>query len=355
MQKNMHADVNTMGGGGRDFQGDLSLKADRHLNVKNALEGRPLEETVFLQFELGSIGVPVYLGLHAIKPDIILSKEDGANRLGNLERAWQEVSRCGERWIQACDQLAGYFKARVEDVVVGEGGNVGGKQEVDFRKIEQAYYSARRRYYAILLERGVLPMDHPYRKEISEQHRALRLLEAAHSGEITPVTLNTIADSVCFSDADPAFLVFLSRRSGESDPNVLRDLLGESKRSELYRNRDILAQPDIDPAGLNQYTLIVRLENCADELNNLPQGNDNLTVRRDKLRAVARLVTWCMSDDYDQQQYPLYNALPRLIDILHREYTRFAGDPESGNLINGEDITNMSTLAGFASEVVRFE
>ena len=198
----MHSDIDTVGGGGRDFQGDLPLKAGGSLNLEDRkfLDDKSPEEAVFLGFEARSIGVPAYLALTAIESDITL---DNGPHLEALEQAWEQVSQCGEKWSQACVELAECFKGQVGDVVEDvagldgdKGKDVGGKPEVDFRKIEQDYSSARRRYYSMLLEPGVLPMKHPYRVNIAEQNRNLRLLWAAHNGEITPVTLNTIADSV---------------------------------------------------------------------------------------------------------------------------------------------------------------
>lgn len=347
------------------FRDDLFLKAGGHFNDTEFLRNAPPEKAFFLNCERKAIGVPVYLTLPVIEADFI---GDNESCLENLKRAWDLVCKCGEEWNQACARLAECFKKQIGDVVGDAAGLDGDKSgsvsgEVDFRKIEQNYYRARRRYYELLLNSGVLPSDYLYRERIEGQNRNLRLLEAAHSGEIAPVTLNTIADVMPFSKEDPAFTVFLSRHSGESDPDALKNLLGESAIADLRYAKGVLVKKNIGPAeldesdddSLKQHIVIARLEDCAKEVENFAEGSNDLAIRRDKLRTALRFVEWCMSDQYDQSKYPLYNALPRLIGVLHREYTKFIGDPESGRLIEGEDMNNMFNLGTFSVEVTKFE
>lgn len=89
-------------------------------------------------------------------------------------------------------------------------------------------------------------------------------------------------------------------------------------------------EPDVDlfllRLGLihkkaKQHALIMKMEDRTDNL----KDSKGLPVARQatKLRAiVSRILAYAMLD-YDQESFPLYNALPRLIDITLREYERF--------------------------------
>lgn len=75
--------------------------------------------------------------------------------------------------------------------------------------------------------------------------------------------------------------------------------------------------------------------------------------QRQHLRAtVRRFIPWCMLD-HNQEEFPLYNALPRLIDTALNEYRRLTA--EFSSLVEPEDRENIILLEGWAREVKRFE
>lgn len=83
----------------------------------------------------------------------------------------------------------------------------------------------------------------------------------------------------------------------------------------------------IDNPERRQNALIVKIEDRADNLLTLvdapvKKGKDPLKDKRETFRStVTRLISWAVLD-HDKQAFPLYNALPRLVDVTLREYRR---------------------------------
>ncbi len=102
---------------------------------------------------------------------------------------------------------------------------------------------------------------------------------------------------------------------------------------------------------IQQTALIVKIEDRANNLESLEGFNPEL--RRNTIRTtVTRLIAWCMLD-HDNVKYPLYNALPRLIDNTLTAYLRFEGQhPEK---IDNLDRSYISQLEKWQSEVIRYE
>lgn len=98
-----------------------------------------------------------------------------------------------------------------------------------------------------------------------------------------------------------------------------------------------------------QIALIVK---CADRTHNTSTLKGSTPEHQQKtLRStVTRLIAWCMLD-FNQTKYPLYNALPRLIDTTREAYKAFA--KEHTDLMTDADRRYMSQLEQWAREVQR--
>ncbi len=99
-----------------------------------------------------------------------------------------------------------------------------------------------------------------------------------------------------------------------------------------------------------QHALIIKLEDRAHNLidcEDLPPAN-----QAEKLRSSVRLIAYAMCD-YDHRNVPLYNALPRLIDITMREYSRFIR--ENPDLVISEDAFFMDFIGAWHRAVKRFD
>lgn len=68
----------------------------------------------------------------------------------------------------------------------------------------------------------------------------------------------------------------------------------------------------------------------------------------------TRLIAWCMLD-HDQEAYPLYNALPRLIETTLTAYQRLQDDPESTALITEKEKAYITELEKWAASVKDWE
>lgn len=100
-----------------------------------------------------------------------------------------------------------------------------------------------------------------------------------------------------------------------------------------------------------QHALMVKLEDVAH--NNASLAGMPHEHQRETLRAtVSRLIAWCMFD-HDNARFPLFNALPRLIDITLNEYERFAN--EFPDRIDGCDLQYKRQLTTWQREVIRLE
>ncbi len=99
-----------------------------------------------------------------------------------------------------------------------------------------------------------------------------------------------------------------------------------------------------------QHALIVKIEDRADNISSLegmPIRSQLSTLRA----AVTRLIAWCMMD-HNLEKYPLYNALPRLIDEAAKAYLRLQStNPEC---LEGIDIKCMEHLGEWLTNVKRF-
>ena len=68
----------------------------------------------------------------------------------------------------------------------------------------------------------------------------------------------------------------------------------------------------------------------------------------------TRLIAWCVLD-HDQDDYPLYNTLPRLIDVTIAAYERIQGNPEGSKYLDEHDIQYLANLKKWQSEVLIWE
>lgn len=92
-----------------------------------------------------------------------------------------------------------------------------------------------------------------------------------------------------------------------------------------------------------QQTLVMKLE---DRAHNLIDCKDlpPLTQAR-KLRSTIRLIAYAVWDYLPRNGLPLYNALPRLVDVTMREYKRFM--TENPDLVIPDDNIFMNFLEGW--------
>lgn len=103
--------------------------------------------------------------------------------------------------------------------------------------------------------------------------------------------------------------------------------------------------------------LLIKLEDRAHNIStmeNLSNSYKSKTLRT----TVTRLIAWAM-EDFDQKKYPLYNALPRLIDITLQEYQKFMRknpvDDKSGKkFIDDADFRNLEYLKACRDKVKRY-
>ncbi|MBI2637970.1 hypothetical protein HYW83_00060 [Candidatus Peregrinibacteria bacterium] len=100
-----------------------------------------------------------------------------------------------------------------------------------------------------------------------------------------------------------------------------------------------------------QHALIIKLEDRAHNLidcKDLPPA-----TQAKKLRSTIRLIAYAMCDYLPRNGLPLYNALPRLIDITMREYQRFRA--ENPELVIPEDSGFMDFLGMWHRSVERLQ
>lgn len=99
-----------------------------------------------------------------------------------------------------------------------------------------------------------------------------------------------------------------------------------------------------------QHALIVK---CLDRSHNLSTIDGKAPEKQQKILrgTVTRLIAYAMLD-CDAEKYPLYNALPRLIDTTMNEYNRFA--QKYGDLMEPADREYIEQLVAWEKEVKRF-
>lgn len=91
--------------------------------------------------------------------------------------------------------------------------------------------------------------------------------------------------------------------------------------------------------------LLVKLEDRAHNISTMENLSDSYKSKT--LRTtVTRLIAWAM-EDFNQEKYPLYNALPRLIDITLQEYQKFI----IKNTGDDTDFRNLEYLKACRSNV----
>ena len=101
-----------------------------------------------------------------------------------------------------------------------------------------------------------------------------------------------------------------------------------------------------------QLALTVKIEDRSDNIASQKQMTLDYQFRT--LRATTtRLIAWCMLDYKEHKGFPLYNALPRLIDTTLQEYKRV--QIEHPDLMQELDTDLMEQLADWQREVIRFE
>jgi len=100
-----------------------------------------------------------------------------------------------------------------------------------------------------------------------------------------------------------------------------------------------------------QQALIIKLEDRANNLKSIDKSDPE--KQRSTLRATtSRLIAWCMLD-HDIAKYPLFNALPRLIDITLEAYrTLQSNHPQ---IIEDRDTSCIEYLEEWEREVIRYE
>ncbi len=101
-----------------------------------------------------------------------------------------------------------------------------------------------------------------------------------------------------------------------------------------------------------QLALLVKIEDRSD---NIASGQKmTLDYQFRTLRATTtRLIAWCMLDYKEHKRFPLYNALPRLIDTTLQEYKRV--QIEHPDLMQEIDTDFIEQLTDWKREVIRFE
>lgn len=100
---------------------------------------------------------------------------------------------------------------------------------------------------------------------------------------------------------------------------------------------------------IQQIALIVKIEDRANNLESLE--GFNLDLRLNTIRTtVTRLIAWCMLD-HDNKNYPLYNAIPRLIDNTLVAYSRL--EQQHPEKLNNWDRVYITQLERWQREVIR--
>ncbi len=114
----------------------------------------------------------------------------------------------------------------------------------------------------------------------------------------------------------------------------------------LHRMHAITRTP-----SLQQAVLIWKLEDRAHNLGEL-EGM-KLAKKLSNLRgSTTRLLAYCMLD-HNQESSPLYNALPRCIDVTLKQYLRLQSEhPEA---LEEHDLENIQTLTKWQDKVKRWE
>lgn len=98
--------------------------------------------------------------------------------------------------------------------------------------------------------------------------------------------------------------------------------------------------------------LLVKTEDRADNVATLKNMDPEHQLKTLRV-TVTRLIAWCMLDYKEHKEFPLYNALPRLIDTTLREYKRV--QTEHPDLMQKLDIDFIEHLTDWQREVIRFE
>ncbi|MEK9132837.1 MAG: hypothetical protein AAB606_03975 [Patescibacteria group bacterium] len=107
-------------------------------------------------------------------------------------------------------------------------------------------------------------------------------------------------------------LTCIQQFPGSNEPQE-RDLDAFLVRLSMFQQKPV-----------RQLALIAKLEDRADN-NNTLKGRKPETQRGNLRSTVTKLIAYAMLD-HDNERYPLYNALPRLIDVTLNEYHRFGGE-----------------------------
>ena len=115
-----------------------------------------------------------------------------------------------------------------------------------------------------------------------------------------------------------------------------------------------------DPSQANriiQHALILKFNDRSNNLLTKPSETEKQVTSKlkDLRNAVERLISWAIHD-YDNQNYPLYNSLPRLIHTCLSSYEELIQThPEKIEEIDRKYIKDLETWAKGEIEITRFQ
>ena len=112
-----------------------------------------------------------------------------------------------------------------------------------------------------------------------------------------------------------------------------------------------------DPKTILQHALILKFEDRANNLITKPSDTEKQVIskRGDLRNAVERLISWAIND-HDNIQFPLGNALPRLIHTCLKVYEDLASThPHMIEALDREYIQKLEIWAKGEIEITRFQ
>lgn len=120
----------------------------------------------------------------------------------------------------------------------------------------------------------------------------------------------------------------------------------------LIRMSGILKGDRDEIKKIGQAALILKIEDRRHNISTMEAKS--LEQKLGQLReTIARLIGYAMLD-HDQEGYPLYNALPHLIDTTLEQYTSVLEEPEAAILLTDDDRTYLDRLQKWQKNVRRY-
>jgi len=131
----------------------------------------------------------------------------------------------------------------------------------------------------------------------------------------------------------------------ETGPTALDKKMDKKMTTYLVRLNSLVS------SARRQYALIAKLEDRAHNLSEL--DGSPVEFQLSTLRStIARLIAWCMLD-YDKDKFPLYNALPRLIDTAFTQYEKLVTNHREA--LQPIDLEIFARLSTWKFNVKRYE